>query len=1368
MDAGKGDAQVGSGGAARGIESDARPVAVGAPLGWAPIDPAPGSAEPSSGLDAHMPRWLLQVAGGEAEPLRPWIRSLRAAALFADISGFSRLTRVYQDKGDEGVEQLSLIISEYLGRLIDCVSGWGGDIENLYGDAILAFWPETASDPTEAMRRALGCAADIVALHDNHIAPGGVTLRIRVAVVHGDLSAIQTGGEGGEWTFMMSGDCLGEIPPLLRLAQPGQIGTAGAIRAALPLVPEITTPQQLRGLIDASLAAVAPTAAPLAAETALLRAFLPGTMRRRGSMRSEWLAEFRWLAMLFVGIPGLRCTAAEDLAAIQQAVRAIQDRVSRFEGTLIRISAGDKGPMAMIAFGLPDQTHDDDAVRAVRAAQEILAALTGQGSDVQQRLDVRCTVTFGLAYCGVVGNRNRHAYTTMGDAVNRAAKLLDRRDLPVLLCDAAIARMTGQRFVFEPVTDSRSDGAALFRPLEYRHTAAPAAGALIGRTRELAWLRQRLSQLDLQLQGPVVHIEGPPGIGKSTLVAGLAAMTEGQFRCLRGAADPLAGVAEPFAAWGPVFAVAFAAEVAGPELCEAQLRAILARQGMPQDHVALAGVVLPVLRGSVRPAPDLPPADMARVTCETLAALLRDRLAGGGLIIIEDVHWMDSASWQLAGHVARLVPGVLLVLVSRPDTAEPWSGMRALAASTAVERLALAPLDGEAVAGVIADALGCREIAPALLEVIQERAAGNPLFARQLALALRDQGALTVRDGVCRLAAHSVDAASLQLPESIQRTMVARVDRLPAELQLTLKAASVIGTTFSRRALTASFPAEIAAERGLGERLARLVEIGMVGLLRADADPLYRFDHALTQEAVYHLLPFEQRRRLHMAVAEFYEAEPEDVRPPPTLFGLHWSRDSRPDLALPYWETAGTAALAGGAYREAVIALGEALGAVAAIEAAPGATAVDADRVGQLHRLLGEALLHAGEVPQSMRHLVSALAKFGFPWSDSVFGMFSTFARHALMQTMVEWRRPADATDVLPRLAKPDAATDRVRQSALALETMGQGFGHQSKLVAMATATLAALNLSQRAGDGATYSRSAGLLSLVFMLSGMRRLADRYLARARRTTPDVDRPHDRLMTIEYIALHLLTAGRLAEVETELRGMLALAAQVHNRRRQLDATSLLILTLTETGAYAEAEELALRFEAEADQAGDPQLRCWARLETAGLALLRDDIATAEHRLFEASDLLGSVGLNERIWTLGLLALVHLRRGRPDEALAHARQVRDALADWRSLGFYVHPGVFAAAEVFLDRLATSGRPGFAYQLEVWRMMRGVKSFGMRQRLTRPWALLLLARYADLRGRDAQALALTEKATALAARSHLPAAGAASQAALERLKP
>jgi len=202
------------------------PMVAGEGHGGVPVTSEPMRTQLLHRLDAHMPRWLLQAASGEAEPLRPWIRPLRATALFADISGLSRLTRIYQDKGDEGVEELSLIISEYLGRLIDCVFAWGGDIENIYGDAILAFWPETATDPAAATRLTLGCSADIVRRHDNHIAPGGVALRIRAAVVAGDLCAVQAGGGDGEWIFMLAGDCLGEIPPLLRLAQPGQVGMA--------------------------------------------------------------------------------------------------------------------------------------------------------------------------------------------------------------------------------------------------------------------------------------------------------------------------------------------------------------------------------------------------------------------------------------------------------------------------------------------------------------------------------------------------------------------------------------------------------------------------------------------------------------------------------------------------------------------------------------------------------------------------------------------------------------------------------------------------------------------------------------------------------------------------------------------------------------------------------------------------------------------------------------------------------------------------------------------------------------------------------------------------------------------------------------
>src|SRR6185437_10754686 len=143
-------------------------------------------------------------------------------------------------------------------------------------------------------------------------------------------------------------------------------------------------------------------------------------------------------------------------------------------------------------------------------------------------------------------------------------------------------------------------------------------------------------------------------------------------------------------------------------------------------------------------------------------------------------------------------------------------------------------------------------------------------------------------------------------------------------------------------------------------------------------------------------------------------------------------------------------------------------------------------------------------------------------WFETPLSTTRTLVRHLLMQISREIR-PARAAVPLPD-------DDRIRQAAMAFEGLGQALGHQSKLVGMATATLAALNLSQRIGDTAAYSRAAGLLSLALLLINMPGLAVRYLSHSRHTVPEASRPHDRLMTLEYIALFLIAVGRLSEAE----------------------------------------------------------------------------------------------------------------------------------------------------------------------------------------------------------------------------------------------
>ena len=127
------------------------------------------------------------------------------------------------------------------------------------------------------------------------------------------------------------------------------------------------------------------------------------------------------MAIVALGMTDLRCNDESDLALTQSVVTLLQDGAELFDGAITSFTMSEKGPMAIVAFGLSGQAHDDDAVRAVRLAHRAHAALA------RLRIGGRAAVTFGLAYCGVVGNRERKDYTIIGDAINRAAKLVSRK-----------------------------------------------------------------------------------------------------------------------------------------------------------------------------------------------------------------------------------------------------------------------------------------------------------------------------------------------------------------------------------------------------------------------------------------------------------------------------------------------------------------------------------------------------------------------------------------------------------------------------------------------------------------------------------------------------------------------------------------------------------------------------------------------------------------------------------------------------------------------------------------------------------------------------------------------------------------------------
>ncbi|HEX2326761.1 MAG TPA: AAA family ATPase, partial [Chloroflexota bacterium] len=402
---------------------------------------------------------------------------------------------------------------------------------------------------------------------------------------------------------------------------------------------------------------------------------------------------------------------------------------------------------------------------------------------------------------------------------------------------------------------------------------------VVGRATERAALTERLRALEAGTGGVVV-LEGEPGIGKSRLVAGLLEEARAStVRSLAGAGDAIER-ATPYLAWRPVFARLLGLDgAAGPEVLRSRaldrLRAELRPESGLLRLAPLLNIVVPL---------DLPDNELtaqmtgqvrADNTHELLLGLLQRAAAGVPLLLVlEDAHWLDSASWALALLVSREVRPALLVLAARPLAAlgpggAPPAEYRHLLATPGAQRLVLDALPPRDSRALICQRLGVARVAERVTSFVQARAGGNPFFVEELVSALRDNGHVVVADGVCT-AAPGADLAAVALPDTVQGVVTSRIDQLPPALQLTLKVASVIGREFPHRILHDVFPLPEAREH-LADHLATLQRLDLTPLATPGSGVAYTFKHAITQQVAYDLLLFAQRQALHRAVAEWYE-----------------------------------------------------------------------------------------------------------------------------------------------------------------------------------------------------------------------------------------------------------------------------------------------------------------------------------------------------------------------------------------------------------------------------------------------------------------------------------------------------------------
>ena len=517
------------------------------------------------------------------------------------------------------------------------------------------------------------------------------------------------------------------------------------------------------------------------------------------------------------------------------------------------------GDAIMAVFGLP-RLHEDDALRAVRAAAEMRDALAALNAELDRRWGVtignRTGVNTGEVVAGdpVTGQR-----LVTGDTVNTAARLEQAAPTNEVLIGEATFRLVRHAVDVEPVNALELKGKALPVPAYRLVSIRGVEGVerrsharLVGRRRELAMLEAAFATATSRSTCRMVTLVAEAGVGKSRLIEELASRIPPESRIVRGRCLaygrgvtfwPLLEIARDAAGIGgddsPADAVARLLEVASPDGGEAVTRVAtaigLADGGYSLDEVFWG----------------------ARRFLELIAA---DRPL---VVVFDDVHWAEDALLDLIEYVAATstTAPLMLVCAARPNLFELRTGWR----EKHTDVIELAPLSDEESAVVAENVVGATGLPNAVLQRVVAAAEGNPLFVEQLLSMLVDDGRLRREDN--RWVAVG-DISELALPASIQALLAARLDLLPPAERAVIETASVVGLAFDEEPVRELVADDLRPD--VHTHIAALVARRLVEPHSAKSGS-HRFQHILVRDAAYQGILKRERASLHERFADWAE-----------------------------------------------------------------------------------------------------------------------------------------------------------------------------------------------------------------------------------------------------------------------------------------------------------------------------------------------------------------------------------------------------------------------------------------------------------------------------------------------------------------
>jgi class 3 adenylate cyclase/tetratricopeptide (TPR) repeat protein len=847
-------------------------------------------------------------------------RSVPGTLVFADISGFTRLTERLAAKGRVGAEEMSDHLDAVLSTLLDAASAYGGWLVKWGGDALLLMFdgPDDAARAcaaSDAMRRAI---ADTGRL-DTSV--GRVRLRMSVGIHTGVFEFVLVGTERRE--LLITGDAATVTAGLEATAEAGEVLLSQVTAKHLP--PTCRGPRKGDGVLLDAVPGCEQPGRPSAPEldddavAAVLPPLVAAHVRAGGGN-----GEHHHVAVAFVEFRGIgelsaRRGPAGVVDALEHLVAVTQTACARYGVSLHETDIGPDGGKLMLVAGAP-MPLDDPCESMLCVANEVV---TNPGV-----LAVRVGVTTGRVFAGAVGPAYRRSYSVKGDTVNLAARIMGKAATGEVWALPAVTAASRTQFALSPLEPFAVKGKKL--PVTAVAVGDPVArvraGAdlpCIGRIAELARLWASAVRAG-EGHGSVIELVGSAGTGKTRIVAESAHLARA-LSVIGVGAEPYRATT-PYAVVRPMLLRAMGLGAGDADVLRTRLQAwceAVAPELAP--WLPLLGTAIDVELPETPETRDLgeefrrPQVERAVVDALTAA------LPHPTLITVDDAQYADEASAGVLRAIAAVVAERpwLLVVARRPD-----DGAAPLVTDS--NHMVLGPLDDDEATLLVDAETREHPLSDHIAAAVLARAGGNPMFLRELA----------------RAAAAGGDAQVL--PETIEDIVVAQVGQLPPRDRDVLRAASVIGMTVDPVLLTRLLaPAESTPP----------AEVRLDGLQRflTREGAAWRFRQALAHAAAYHGLPFRRRLELHSRLAD--------------LLSSSAGSDEDATLSLHFFEA--------GRYAEAAVTARTAAERAARLYANVEAAALYERAIAATRRLTGPDAVPAADMAALVEHLADVQLRLG-------------------------------------------------------------------------------------------------------------------------------------------------------------------------------------------------------------------------------------------------------------------------------------------------------------------------------------------------------------------------------------------------------